>query len=386
MSTIVLVVWASVVAAQDPKEAPVAASKPSSKDKKESSKKPSTTKAKKKARGTRLVPGGPAAKADAVAPDAIARAVPDDAQAKSAVEDGNYHYRFKLLATDGTTTLAASYYPSRLGTGAGVILLLHEKDRSRKDFEEVIPELEGKGLAESLQKQGYAVLAVDLRGQGENPRRATTARDWKLMPYDLQAAYLFLLDRHNRGELNLSRLGVLGVGEGANLAVAWAATPGAATTTDGGKSDIAALLLLSPVIDANAQGLVAEKAISALAAKMPIQILSGERDNISAPLVKAVEAAVKRYRSNQVTLYPSSLHGYRLLKLEPELTRAVSRFLDETVKLRASTWEPRYNLAPTTYNDVKTIPNPSSKSAAGAAPKAVEKAAPKESAKEPNEQ
>ena len=45
---------------------------------------------------------------------------------------------------------------------------------SRKDFEEPVAELKGQGLAEHLQGEGYAVLSMDLRGQGQNPRRALT--------------------------------------------------------------------------------------------------------------------------------------------------------------------------------------------------------------------
>ena len=63
---------------------------------------------------------------------------------------------------------------------------------------------------------------------------------------DLQAAYQFLVDRHNRGELNLARLGVVGLGEGANLAAAWAYLPGGGVSTEGRVTDIAGLVLVSP--------------------------------------------------------------------------------------------------------------------------------------------
>ena len=63
---------------------------------------------------------------------------------------------------------------------------------------------------------------------------------------DLQSAYLFLLDRHNRGELNLAKLGVVALGDGANLAAAWAYQPGAAITSEGRPSDLSALALRAP--------------------------------------------------------------------------------------------------------------------------------------------
>ena len=91
-----------------------------------------------------------------------------------------FHYTFKLHSFDGTS-LAASLYPSKLGSSAPVVMLIHEANRSRKDFEEPVSELKGQGLAEYLQAEGYAVFTMDLRGQGQNPRRALTSSDRPLM-------------------------------------------------------------------------------------------------------------------------------------------------------------------------------------------------------------
>src|SRR5919107_91727 len=184
--------------------------------------------------------------------DPLAKAV-DDTLAKAA-PPGTGHYRFRMNVP-GETALASTYYPAKLGTSAPVVLLIHEKDRSSKDFEESIGELKGQGLAEHLQGAGYAVLLIDLRGHGANPRRTVAAKDWRAMAIDLQAAYLFLLDRHNRGELNLNKLGVVAVGEAAHLAAAWAATPGAAVSTQGRNSDLAALILVSPTAIEGREGL-----------------------------------------------------------------------------------------------------------------------------------
>ena len=88
-------------------------------------------------------------------------------------EPGTFHYNFRLRSFDGAP-LAASYYPSKLGSSAPVVMLIHEMGRSRKDFEDAVLELKGQGLAEHLQGLGYAVFSMDLRGQGQNPRRALT--------------------------------------------------------------------------------------------------------------------------------------------------------------------------------------------------------------------
>jgi len=320
-------------------------------------------------KGGLLAPGGPRAKSIRKdAGDPFAR--PAEADGKAAPAAGTFHYTFKVAASDGAT-LASSYYPSRLGTGAAVVMLVHERDRSRKDFDDKIADFQGQGLAEGLQKEGYAVLAVDLRGQGANPRIRLTAKDWRMMVGDLQSAYLFLVDRHNRGELNLSRLGVVAVGEGANLAATWANLPGGAVSSQGRTADLGGLVLISPMVDAQSQGLRAQQPIVALAPRIPLCLLAGERDTSSAELVKAAKAAVVRVRSNKVELFPSSLHGFKLLRLEPNVTATILRFFDDTIRAKAEEWEPRYNMEPVAFSEVQMLPNAAAKADA---PKAKEAA------------
>jgi pimeloyl-ACP methyl ester carboxylesterase len=305
----------------------------------------------KSRKGGLLAPGGGKAKTVGKAVDPFAR--PAEA-GKADPAPGTFHHSFKLGASDGTP-LSALYYPSRLGTGSSAVILVHERDRSTKDFQDKIADFDNQGLAEGLQKQGYAVLAIDLRGHGANARRAVTAKDWQTMIGDLQSSYLFLLDRHNRGELNLARLGVVALGEGANLAAAWASVPEAATSSPGRAGDLAGLVLISPMVDAQSQGLKIGQPLRALAPRMPLCVLAGERDPASAEVVKSVRPAIVRVRGNRVELFPSSLHGFKLLRLEPNVTKSLTSFLDEALRAKAEEWEPRYNLMPVTYSDVQTI-------------------------------
>ena len=265
---------------------------------------------------------------------------------------GSYHYRLKLRTFDDAS-LAAAYFPAKIETGTPVILLVHEKDRSSKDFEDPIAELKNQGLAEHLQGLGYAVLSFDLRGYGANARRVMGDREWKDMIYDLQAAYHFLLDRHNRGELNLAKLGVIGLGEGSNLVAAWAFSPGGAVSSEGRSSDLAALALVSPLADGSGQNF--GRLMSSLSTRMPIFLMAGERDAPSHETLKRVRAGVEKTRQNKVSLYPSSLHGYKLLLLEPKAAPELVKFLEGTVRLKAVEWEPRYNLNPITYNDIQVV-------------------------------
>jgi pimeloyl-ACP methyl ester carboxylesterase len=304
----------------------------------------------KKARGQIRDQGGapvPKEKAKPNAADPLGKAGP-----AGPLLPGTYHFTFKLHAIDGAP-LAASYYRSKLESNAPVVMLIHESGRSRKDFEDPVLELKGQGLAEHLQGLDYAVLSLDLRGQGQNPRHALTRGERPRLIEDIQAAYFFLVDRHNRGELNLSKLGVIALGDGANLAAAWAYHPGAAVTIEGHPSDLSALALISPMPEGS--GYQLRHITPSLATRIPMLLLAAERDAGSKDAVQGVRPLVERGRLNKIELYPSSLHGYKLLRLEPKVTSTLFHFLDNTIKNRAVAWEPQYNLLPVTFSEIQTV-------------------------------
>ncbi len=107
--------------------------------------------------------------------DPLAEKEKDKAKEKEKAEPGSFHYRLKLH-TGHDVTLTASYYPGKLDTSTPVVLLIHEKERSHKDFEDPIAELKNEGLAFHLQSLGYAVFSFDLRGHGERAQAAHRAR------------------------------------------------------------------------------------------------------------------------------------------------------------------------------------------------------------------
>ena len=287
------------------------------------------------------------ARPDAADPLAKAAALP----ARPTV--GTFHYTLRLRSFDGTP-LAATYYPSKLGSSAPVVMLVHEIGRSRKDFEDAVLELKGQGFAEHLQGLGYAVFSMDLRGQGQNPRGQR--HDTQQLLEDLQAGYFFLVDRHNRGDLNLAKLGVIALGDGANLVATWAFQPGAAVTTEGRPSDLSALVLISPKPEGF--GYVLGHVLASIGPRVPLLLLAGDRDIPSKDALQSVQQSVQRTRLNKVELFPSSLHGYKLLRLEPKLTPAIFSFLETTLKNRPVEWEPEYNLTPVTFSEPQIVLNP----------------------------
>ena len=102
-------------------------------------------------------------------------------------------------------------------------------------------------------------------------------------------------------------------------------------------------------------GYLLRSVMPSLATRIPMLLIAGERDNASKDAIQAVRPLVERGRLNKIELYPSSLRGYKLLRLEPKVTSALIHFLDNTLKNRAVAWEPQYNLLPVTFTDIQTI-------------------------------
>lgn len=267
-----------------------------------------------------------------------------------AIPEWPFHVKVRL-GVDENTALAASYYPPKGRLNAPVVLMIHETGnaRSGKDFETPIAELKNQSLAEYLQEIGYAILVLDQRGHGANPRRELTARQWQATIIDLQAAYRFLIDRQNRGEFDLTKFGVVALGDGANLVAAWAATPGAAVSSPGRVGDLSALVLVDPV--GEVRGLQLAPAITALASRVPILLIAGEKHAPSFDAVKALRPTVERQRQSKVTTFDTNLHGFRLVQLYPKVATAIVKFLEDPVRFKVSEWEPRYLLEPVPYED-----------------------------------
>ena len=317
-------------------------------------------KAKAKKGGLRI-PAGPAKKLRKDAGDPLEPAAGRGAPGPA----WPFHYKFRLLADDAAA-MNATYYPARIGATAPAILLVHERGGLAKDFQDPIDDLKGLGLADSLQAQGYAVLLVDFRGPttqaaNANANQAAEAREpasstgWRGRAEDLQAAYQFLVDRHNRGELNLAKFGVVALGDGANLAARWAQMPGGATSSEGRISDLGALVLVSPAAGLPGSGPRLEATLAALAPRVPLLMMAGEKDAASKDVVKAVRPIVERQRLNKVVTYPTKLHGAQFLRFTPQVPATIQKFLDGAIKYRRDEWEPRYNLNPVSYSDALLV-------------------------------
>ena len=121
------------------------------------------------------------------------------------------------LTTSDRVHLAANYYPPRSKTKrAPAIILLHDAGGQRKSL---------RPMAEYLNKKGFAILLLDVRGHGDS---ASERMDWSKLDErgrtiqwafairDMAAAAKFL--RGQKG-VHTANLTVIGLGAGSSLAL-----------------------------------------------------------------------------------------------------------------------------------------------------------------------
>ncbi len=142
--------------------------------------------------------------------------------------------------------LKGTFYPSRKGGNAPVVMFLHKLGGNHTQ--------EGwEGLAAKLQEKGYAVMAFDFRGHGASTeivdpnvfwnkphnqaflqkvdfkKKSLSFTDFKVgyIPYlvnDIAAARHDLDNRNDTGQCNTSNIIVVGAEEGASLGFFWIVT------------------------------------------------------------------------------------------------------------------------------------------------------------------
>ena len=157
-----------------------------------------------------------------------------------------------LESKDGVL-LKATYYASKLKKKAIPIIMLHGWEGNRGEYHP---------LALILQSQGYAVVALDMRGHGQSTRFKVEGGDTEefdlekmkgpeieKMVLDVEAVKSFLLTKNNAGELNIEALCVVGSQLGSLIAMKWSVADWNVRSLPSFKQgqDVKAIVLLSPV-------------------------------------------------------------------------------------------------------------------------------------------
>jgi pimeloyl-ACP methyl ester carboxylesterase len=129
-----------------------------------------------------------------------------------------------LAAADGVALATTFYAPVQTGSAADAkapgVLLLPMVGERRTAWE---------AFARALQLRGFAVLAMDYRGQGESSGTV----DWTKAPADVRAVWQALLARP---EVDAKRSAIVGASIGANLAL----------VTGAGDPSVVTVIALSP--------------------------------------------------------------------------------------------------------------------------------------------
>ncbi len=242
------------------------------------------------------------------------------------------------LKTTDNKTLAATFYPSRAGKDAPAVILLHAHGGTRNELDT---------LARALQLEGSAVIVPDLRGHGDSTLgiKDLRADDYAdMVRRDLESVKGFLMQKNNEGELNIERLGIVGVEMGSTLALNWAVLdwswPRLATGKQG--QDVKALALISP--EWSFKGMRINEAVvdPAIRSDLSLLIVTGRRNARLLSESKRLYNALAKFHDispslpieNRTLFYQTpatSLQGQALLD-EKSLT--VEQMILEFVDLR----------------------------------------------------
>jgi len=163
---------------------------------------------------------------------------------------------------DGITITGNYFKPLR--KQAPVFLLLHMMPATKESWNE---------FASIIQKNGYAALAIDLRGHGESTDRNGIRLDYKEFKdeehrssmNDIASAKEFLA---GQSDVDMSRIAIAGASIGANLAL-WQASI---------DKDVRLIMLLSPGL--NYRGILADELAPGF--KGHVYILASEGDTKAA--------------------------------------------------------------------------------------------------------
>jgi alpha-beta hydrolase superfamily lysophospholipase len=169
-------------------------------------------------------------------------------------------------------------------------------------------------VAQRLSAEGIGALAIDLRGHGDSG--ATTAGDggdYAPMVLDLKAARRHLAQR---GDVQQTRIGVVGASIGANLAALAAS----------GDGSFASLALLSPSLDY--RGLRIEAAVRKLAAR-PVLLVASDDDPYA--FRSARELQKLGGGTPELLIVKQAGHGTAMLARDPDLARALVDWFRRTL-------------------------------------------------------
>jgi len=213
--------------------------------------------------------------------------------------------KISFVTKDGVT-IVANYYPNKEAKFAGI--LVHMRPKTKESFD---------NLAKFLQKEGYALLAIDLRGHGESVNSIKGKLDYnrfseaeeKESINDLMSASLFL----EKEGYSKNKQFLIGASIGANLSFQFLSE----------NTDVKAAVLLSPGL--NYRGIILENfKKEGLGEK--IFVISALDDE---PAYIAGRALKSWYLNLNYLELPSGGHGTNIFDVYPDLYEKILIWLRE---------------------------------------------------------
>jgi len=213
--------------------------------------------------------------------------------------------KVSFITKDGVT-IVANYYPNKSAKFAGI--LIHQRPKTKESFDD---------LAKFLQSEGYALLAIDLRGHGESTQSIKGKIDYnkfseeeeKESIIDLESASNFL----EKEGYSKDKQFLIGASIGANLSFQFLSE----------NSEVKAIVLLSPGL--NYRGVILENfKKEGLGDK--IFVVSALDDE---PAYVAGRTLKSWYPDLTYLELQSGGHGTNLLKVYPDLKTKILTWLRE---------------------------------------------------------
>jgi pimeloyl-ACP methyl ester carboxylesterase len=221
--------------------------------------------------------------------------IPGDDQAPTADKS-----EVQIEAGDGLL-ISGTFYP---GAGAPPwpgILLLHMLSGDRSQWDDFVPH---------LIENGYAVLAVDLRGHGITGGQM----DWEMAKADVLIAWNYMAEREDVDQGNTA---LIGASIGANLALVAASN----------EPEIKTVVLLSPGLDY--RGVTTIESLEAFGDR-PSFLAASKDDQYAAESSNTLaESALGEV---ELQIFEGAGHGTVILSSEPELAVSIIDWLERFVK------------------------------------------------------
>ena len=198
-------------------------------------------------------------------------------------------------------TIFGTFYP---GAGQGpwpAVMLLHMNGGQRSDWD---------AFARQLAGEGYAALAIDMRGHGDTGGQS----DWELAAGDLQQVWAYLTSREDVDE---TRAAIAGASIGANMSL----------VTGVEEPSVKTVIMLSPGL--NYFDVTTDDRIVQYGDR-PSLIVASEEDTLSAD--SSEELHQLAVGENELVMYQGAGHGTNMFAREPELADLMIAWFDRHVK------------------------------------------------------